>query len=420
MFGDGKTAIRGGWGVFYNIMPMNVTDQQNGQPPVVSTPQVVFTTFGQIAASSASGASGVLGPSNSITTWDNRGNVPWDGVQNWSLDVQRSLAPNTTVDVGYTGNHSYNQSLTYDINSIPLGARAPFTPSAADPTTGSASYAGDIFLRTKYPGYKTINQYNMLGHSNYHALTAALNRRVRSGLGATISYTFSKAMGTTAYNPIVLDNEAWNYGRLGSDRRHNLQISYTYEIPRPGKALNSKFLGAFTDRWTLSGMIKAQSGSPYNPSCGYSSGTLPDYTGTPDVSARSCFVVGDPNANIPAGMIFNPSAFNLIVTGLSTPSLYTGPPILGNLGGGSGVLTKPRIVNLDVTMTKTIPLHSERQVIKIQVQAYNVLNHAEFTGFNQSIQYSPSTGAITNMSSVGIPSGALPNRQLAFSARLQF
>ena len=420
VFGDGKTAIRGGWGMFYNRMALNVTSQQNGQPPVVSTPQVVFTTFAQIASSSASGSGGVVGPASTITTWDNRENVPWDAVQNWSLNVQRSITPSTTVDVGYTGSYSYNQALTYNINSIPMGSRAPFTPSAADPTTGSTSYASDIFLRKTYPGYGTINRYAMLGHSNYHGFTALLTRRQAKGISTSVSYTFSKGMGTTTYNPIVPDNEKWNYGLLGSNRKHNLQISYTYEFPRLGKALNSKVLGAFTDRWALSGIIKAQSGAQYNPSCTYSSGTLPDYTGTPDVSARSCFVVGDPKANIPAGMYFNPAAYQLIVTGLASPSTYTGPPILGNLGGGAGGLTRPRVVNFDMTMSKNIPLWSERRVLRLQVQAYNVFNHTEVNGVGSTIQFNSATGAIANMSAIGIPTGTLPNRQLAFSARVQF
>jgi hypothetical protein len=71
-------------------------------------------------------------------------------------------------------------------------------------------------------------------------------------------------------------------------------------------------------------------------------------------------------------------------------------------------------------MTKSVPLGSEKRVLKIQVQAYNVFNHTEYNALNTQIQFNPSTGAVGNASSVGIPSGTLPNRILAFSVRVEF
>ena len=118
-----------------------------------------------------------------------------------------------------------------------------------------------------------------------------------------MAYTYSKAMGTTSYNPVVPDNETWNYGRLSVDRRHNLQVNYSYDLPEPGKMLHSKLLAVFTDRWTLSGIFSMQSGAPFNPGGPNVNGTAPDYTGTPNVSAR-VNVVGDPMANVPAGYYY--------------------------------------------------------------------------------------------------------------------
>ena len=69
--------------------------------------------------------------------WPVDKNVPWDRVQNASLNVQRSIGGGTVVDVGYTGNWAYNQNLTANINPIPIGTRAPFNPKNADPTNGN-------------------------------------------------------------------------------------------------------------------------------------------------------------------------------------------------------------------------------------------------------------------------------------------
>ena len=84
------------------------------------------------------------------------------------------------------------------------------------------------------------------------------------------------------------------------------------------------------------------------------------------------------------------------------------------------MLSLPHITNFDATMTKNIPLGSERRVLKIQVQAYNLFNHTEISGIGSGIQFDKTTGVITNASSLGYINGTQPARILAFSARLQF
>jgi hypothetical protein len=169
--GDGKTALRGGFGVFYNRLDGNQVYNLSGQAPYSYSPQVNYTTFAQIAAS---GNSLVFGPST-LYMWP-AAQVPWDRAQNASINIQRTVARTMVLDVGYTGNWGYNQQLSYDINPIPIGTRAPFNTANADPTNGNKTLP-DILLRTIYPGFNTINGYNHLGHTNYNALTASLQQR---------------------------------------------------------------------------------------------------------------------------------------------------------------------------------------------------------------------------------------------------
>jgi len=352
----------------------------------------------------------VIGPSGP-QMWPLDKDVPWDRVQNASLNVQRSIGAGTIIDVGYTGNWAYNQNLTTNLNPIPIGTRAPFNPKNADATNGNRSLA-DIFLRSVYPGYNGINGHMLIGHTNYHALTTSVQRRFSHGLAWGLAYTFSKSMGTTAYNPVVPDNEKWNYGFLGNDRTHNLQVNYSYNLPEPGKALHSKLLGAFTDKWTLSGIFSMQSGAPFNPGGPNVNGTAPDYTGTPDVGAR-VNVVGDPMKDVPAGLYYNPNAFAPPVLGSNITT-----PVLGNLGGGAGVMRLPRVTNLDATMAKFIPIGSERRGFRFQFQAYNVFNSAEFNGVGTGLQWD-ATGKQTSVSA-GVFNSTLPARILAFSARFEF
>ncbi len=405
--GDGKTAIRGGFGIFYNRLDGNQVYNLTGQPPYAYTPQVFYTTIPQIASS---GNSLILGPSGP-NTWPQT-QVPFDRVHNASLEVQRSIGNGTVVSVGYVGNWGYNQNLTADINSIPLGTRAPFNPANADPTNGNRSLP-DIMLRTKYPGFNGISSHLFIGHTNYHSMQASMQRRFSRGMSWGAAYTWSRAMGTTSFNPVVPDNEAWNYGRLGTDRRHNLQVNYSYEFPKLGKKIGSRFLGVFVDNWTLSGIFSIQSGAPFNPGGPNVSGTAPDYTGTPNTGAR-VLVVGDPMKDVPAGLYFNPNAFAVPAVGTTITS-----PVLGNLGGGAGVMTLPHVTNLDATMAKFFPIFGERRGVRLQFQAYNVFNHTEFSGVGTGLQWD-ATGKLINQPSVGVFNGVLPARILALSARFEF
>jgi len=430
VFGDGKTAIRGGFGMFYNRLDGNQVYTSSGQSPIAYQVSVSNVSLAQIAAQNTGAPPSLASLStapNSPYIWL-PSRVPWDTTMNASLDVQHSFGANTVVSIGTRWDHSYNQHLLYNPNWIPIGTGWPFTPSNINPTTAGNTSAdiGSIFERVFYPGYGGMNSSGFYGESIYTALTATLNRRLSHGLAVGASYTFSKAMGITTYNPAVPNNHEWNYGRVSGDRPQNLQINFNYDIPGLGKKLGVKALGALTDHWQLSGIISSTSGAPYNPGCGLTSGApsvTGGYTGTPDVSAR-CEVIGNPLTNMPTSgngkVYFNPAAFALPGIATGPDNSMVGPPVLGDLGGGAGVLRLPHITNFDATITKNVPLGSEKRILKFQVQAYNVFNHTEVNGLNTGIQFNPATNQVSNASSLGYANGTLPNRVMAFTVRLQF
>ena len=425
LFGNGTTALRGGAGMFYNRLDGNQYYGLSGQAPTTYQQTVNNVTFAQIATldngQPPSLSSLSIAP---IAPTAYPSNVPWDKVINASIDIQHTFGANLVASLGYNTNYSFDQHLTYDANPIPIGTGWPFTPSNLNPTTTGSTSAdiGSIFERTAFPGYGSITENAFWGHANYNAMSATLQKRYSHGLILGVSYTFSRAMGTTSYTPGIPNNEEWNYGRLSTDRRSNLQFNYSYDLPNLGKKAGIKPLGVVVDHWVFSGIFSIVSGAPFNPGCSLTSGSAGvsgGYTGTPDVSQR-CEVIGNPLANIPAGTYFNPNAYAMPALATGPDNSLVGPPVLGNQGGGSGALTYPHVTNLDLTLTKSIPLGSEKRLLKFQAQAYNALNHAEFNGMNTGIQFNPTTNAVSNATSVGLPTGTLPARVLAFSARIQF
>ena len=202
-------------------------------------------------------------------------------------------------------------------------------------------------------------------------------------------------MGTTSFNPVVPNNEAWNYGPNGFDRRQNLQINYSYDFPNLGKRLNQQVPRA---RWWTTGLspgiTSIQTGAPFNPGFNIN-GTSIDYTGTPDVGARPN-VVGNPMQNVPAGSYFNPAAF-------APPALGTTSPL--RCSATWAVDRASCICRTHKLRRHDDQVHSvregERRGLRLQAQAYNIFNHTEYIGVNSTIQFS-STGQIQNGASVGV------------------
>jgi hypothetical protein len=140
---------------------------------------------------------------------------------------------------------------------------------------------------------------------------------------------------------------------------------------------------------------------------------------------QRCNVIGNPYSNLPTNpngqVYFNPSAYAMPSVNFTGPNnSLVGGPVLGNQGGGSGALSLPRYTNFDVTMSKIFPLGSEKRIIRLQAQAYNVFNHTEISGVNTGVNFNYTTNAVTNPTTPGYLNATLPNRIMAFTARFEF
>jgi hypothetical protein len=401
VFGNGKMAIRGGFGIVYDRLEGNQVYNMSGVPPLTYSPTVYYSN---ISALSGGSASGLVGPTSINPAL--YGNVPFTRVQNTSLTIQRAFRGGMVLEAGYVGNWGYNINMSggNNLNNVPLGARF----QNIDPTNGKA--LSDNLLRTNLPGYGNVSRDILKGHTNYNGLQTSLQRRFSRGLMFGMSYTFSKSLGTTAYNSLLPNNEAWFYGPNSNNRRHIFAANYSYDLPNLGQRFHNKLLGVITDHYTISGITTAQSGPPITPLCGRSAGA--EISGSPNLSTGGsngtrCLVVGDPLANVPAGRIFNPAAFAL-------PQ----PGTLGNMGNNP--LIGKGFSNWDIVFTKAVPVR-ERAVFKLALQAYNAFNQTQFNAWNVSPTFSASGDASKLVpTNIGVPSATRPARILATSLRFEF
>jgi hypothetical protein len=218
------------------------------------------------------------------------------------------------------------------------------------------------------------------------------------------AYTWSKLLGVGSFDPLVPNNDARNYGPQSIDRRQVLVVNYSYDLPRLGKALNNRAVGAVTDHWTLSGFSTFSSGGPFTP--GFSTSPSLDITGSASEGARINVVSGcNPKTNVPANLFFNPACFS--------------EPAVGTIGdAGVNIMTNPGVNNWNATLSKSIPLGSEKRSLRLALQAFNLFNHTQFSSVNSGFTFNASQ-ANTNLS-IGKYTGAQSGRILSLAMHLNF
>jgi len=366
VFGNGKTALRGGFAMFNQLLRW---EPQSAGAPIAYTPTLYYDSL-----STFLNATGTMFPTSG-TGHDRYLKAP--GYYDLTLGVQHNLGAGVLLDVKYVGVLGRNLSMTRSINTVPYGVR--FLPENQDPTTGTP--LNDAFLRP-YPGLGTLTFRETSGSSNYHALQVSANRRMAAGLQFGVAYSYSKVMDFGTSLPLYNNARSYAYGKADFDQTHSMVINYTYDVPRVSKSWDNVFSRVVLDHWQISGITTLASGSPLRVSVATTNGV--DLLGGGD--AQRINIIADPR--VPHGertmaRFFNTAAFAL--------------PGKGDRGNGArDVVRGPGVNNFDATLFKMIPLKSERRVLQLRWEIYNVLNHTQWRTINTSPIFNPTTGAQTN------------------------
>jgi hypothetical protein len=361
VFGNGKTALRGGAAILYNPRLSKWSNMVNN-PPAVLTP---ITYYGDMRTFLQTG--GVLSPSN--TQGFNVNNKTPDNY-NVSFGVQQDLGHSMLLDVSYAGVFGQHIPQTLQINTVPYGTH--FLPQY----TGGVT---DNFFRP-FPGYNNVAWIDNAYNSNYHALLVSLNRRFSNGLQFGFSYTLSKFMDYTGI-PIYRPLRTWSYGFDGSDQTHNAVLNFSYSLPRASRLANGNRTLRFAfDDWTLSGIAQWVTGTPAG--IGFSTVQGTDLTGGGD--GQRVNIVGNPfDGGHTFSQWFNTAAFAV-----------PGKNDFGNASKNS--VRNPGVNNTDLALSKRFLLKSEKRFFQLRWEAYNAFNHTQYSGINASPKFDLTTGAQTN------------------------
>jgi hypothetical protein len=421
VFGDGKTSLRGGFGISYERNFGNVTFNASFNPPasaVVSvkcpTGNTGCTTY---VTNDNTGPFGVAGPALSLPPLSLRmpnPNIKTAQTQFWSLALQREVARNTIVELSYNGAHGVH---LYDLENIDnygsgnyyLGD--PLLTTQTSPTSGAGCpFANlDTFapecLTFANPQYSSINMRGSMGSSSYNALNVKFQTQNlhSTGLSLVANWTWSHAMddisstfsdslqGGSGYVGSLGYTDPFNpkldWGPADYDVRHRLVISPIWATPwyKSGHSLASEVLGG----WTAVGVFTARTGVPFNVydedfvEIGY---TIPRVWPS---TATATHVSSNPHAD----GVLGPNSF----AGLTVPipaNSTSGNSLLGysDLGPfpsgmiGRNAFRGPGAWNLDTAVSKTFKV-TERVGMEFRAEGFNIFNHHNMYVFTPNLYF---------------------------------
>jgi hypothetical protein len=460
--GDGRTVVRAGYSLIYDVLSMSAFMSQQDTNNTVTLGAGVIPTgaalvvggvstagIGNIVASgltlhsnqlnwngsSVGGATiyppnisqlvqcgdGLPGDPGPCDIFAMNRNYTTPYVHNYTLGVQHGITRSLSMDVSYVGNHGTNLPGIRDINQPDL-------------TTGVRPF------QAQYPYLGFINYYSNIYLSNYNGLQATLTGRNYHGLSFVVGYTYSHAIDDMSYNwnqylPQNSMNPGAEYGASDFDIRHRFTFSLTYAIPGPDK------WGHLLQGWEVNSIVSLQSAQPWQSfdSADNISGTNEnadrwDLFGSPsDFSSQGQSAIphcsGDPT-NPSSGVCTQSTPAALVSLSPQQSAAFWGsciahapdatpggtlaqfgcyahgksvmvPPAFKTFGNmGRNIFRDTGFHNVDLSVSKNFKF-KERYGVQFRAEAFNIFNHPNFANpWGGTSGYGP--GATADPSAPGL------------------
>jgi hypothetical protein len=412
LFGQSKTILRGGYGVFYFLDRGGVGNQLsnnpdfNGAAVYQAADGLRFTLSGSAPngtndSRAASNPLPVAGPVTSRTAPRHASVIavlpgnPISRVQQWNLQLERQLGGDTALNVAYVGARSDHLMTWFNLNNQILNMPA-----------GATLYAGTGL---------TVNVGSASGLANYHALQVHLNQRFARDIQYTVSYSWSHTLdnsngpfSVTGGNARIFilpgggaDLSA-NYGNSDQDQRHLLTLSSLYELPfghgkRFGPAGNG-FLSSLVGGWQWNNIVTLGTGTPFDIFINGSPSNRPDYLGN----------AGNGMLGFASGGLRWTNFGSLASPPVNASGVFTRPGTLPrNFFHGPGIQT------WDMSLFKAFEVN-DRVRLQFRAEGYNILNTPQFTNPDANLSDGPNNfGTIR-------ATRAFSERQIQVALRITF
>ncbi|MBV8819884.1 MAG: TonB-dependent receptor plug domain-containing protein, partial [Acidobacteriaceae bacterium] len=413
-FGNGRTAVRSGFGIHYSLID-SLSFLLNSLPPwngAVSFSNTALSSVLPITPNTAPAPTcgpGVLQPCTTYAPQGVQADAKTPSVYEWNFTVEQQLSSSSSLRVAYVGSVGRHALLSIDPNTIPAqicqdanGCTAGGTPGTTKSVVAQGAQYIPVTARPN-PYLSAGFFWYAEGNTSYNALQVEVVRRLTRGLEFRGNYTWSKSLdmnsgltGAQANNQaqMILDrnNLRRDWGPSALNAAHQATLSGRYELPF-GKR-------RFVSGWQLNAIVTLLSGFPFTPQIGSNRSGDGDTRNPDRPSLNPSFtgpvVLGNPN------QWFNPNAFVLPAAGT-----------YGNLGRGT--FTGPGLAEVDMSLFKFFAL-TERLGLEFRSEAFNILNHTNFGTPNAIVfsgtSISPSAGLIT--------ATATTSRQIQFGLKLIF
>ena len=453
-----KTSIRGGFGIFYDVLKGEDNLQFNGAPPFYSEPTAVFsspsapggpfTYYSEPWTSTGFSANPFPSPPtpNPATAFN-----PATGGQflpaagpglyfvnphlhtpytyQYNLSLQREVARNLMMEVNYVGSSSKGLTVLQDINPFDLSTVSGSNPSRILNENQGAAYTAYCVASFNSPANCPISdalEFTNASFANFNSLEASLTKqngdnRIIGNTYFTLAYTYGHSIDDASgfrnrdsqvpfYNPSVF------HASSDFDVKERITFSGGWDLPFDRAwASGPKRL---VKGWSLYPIFTWRTGFPLSINAGLStsdpadpgpSGAGDGYLANVDYAAGfSKIKILNPKTN--GNYYFNPATF------VPVADVYNPSDPYGNTG--RDFFRGPGRTNLDLALAKTTAI-TERVSVEFRVEAFNVFNHTEFANPDFNV-FSETFGQITS-TTFGSGVGELQTQRiLQLAGRLTF
>jgi len=382
--GHRNTVLRGGYGIFYDVMQENCCEGTRTNPP--------FSTFPQFLPTGSTTTEVPSVPTEEAMS-PTRASPPAPFIQGLDFNLQNGYQQQASFGI----QHQFGSTWVAEVNYNWQKNSKFFSSRNLNAPTQHGTFV------LPYKAYSTITYFTNLEYGNYNALLVRLEKRVSHGLTALTAFTWSKYLDNTTMggaagapgdpgfqNPYCF---SCDYGRSTSDYEKRFVQSFIYQIP--SLTSGGAFAKNLVSGWQVSGIFTYQSGFPVSPRVSFDNSQTLTYADRPNV------VPGVPL--FPAGthdpsLWFNPAAFVVAPTGQ-----------FGN--AGKGIIQGPNLIDFDAAVMRTFRL-SDRFNLQFRAETFNLANHPNFADPNNFIDIPSVAGSITSTTTT--------SRQFQFALKVLF